>query len=232
MIQKPVVIVTCTQTKADAFVARLRGFGYDAYAMPVLEAEAVNGPVPDDYTQFSGYILTSAQALRFLPVNVLRHLPLYAVGDATAEAARASGFSYVLSAAGDVADLADFIHAQKPYGQLLHLCGVDLAQDTKPAFALAGLDVVYWPLYRSVEKAFDISAFLMQAPLCVTLHSPKGARAFVAGLPTGVDTQKMSLLCLSRAVLDSVPEIRFGCVRMAETPDENALINLLENFNV
>jgi uroporphyrinogen-III synthase len=230
--KKPVVIVTCTQPKADAFVTRLRGLGYPAHAMPVLEAVGTYLPCPDLYHRFSGYILTSMQALRFLPADIPKDLPLFAVGDATAEAARSAGFQQVCSAAGDVNCLAAFIQAKNTRGQLLHVCGVDLAACTKAVFEAAGLKVVYWPVYRTIKKVFDIKAFLGEPPCFFTLHSPKGAQVFVAGLPQGVETQKMSLLCLSRAVVDYVPEINFGCVRIAETPDEKALINLLENFNV
>ncbi|WP_415491802.1 uroporphyrinogen-III synthase, partial [Brevundimonas diminuta] len=47
-----------------------------------------------------------------------RRHPVFAVGDATAEAARAAGFADVRSAAGDIHALARLIAAEAPPGPL------------------------------------------------------------------------------------------------------------------
>ena len=78
-------------------------------------------PVAD---QFDALLLTSASAVQFAGPGIeqLRTLPVHAVGAATAEAARARGFSVASVGGGGV----DVLLAGLPRGlSLLHLCGAD-----------------------------------------------------------------------------------------------------------
>jgi uroporphyrinogen-III synthase len=68
--------------------------------------------------------MTSANAARHggAGLAALTHLPLFAVGEATAAAARAAGFHDVHAGTGDAADLAGLLKAPL---RILHLTGSD-----------------------------------------------------------------------------------------------------------
>ena len=95
------VLVTRPLPDGETTAASLRARGFVAMSAPMLRFEAL--PFHDDEgTQYGGVIATSANALRGiepqLAGTVLLKLPLFAVGEHTAEAARQAGFTKVITA--------------------------------------------------------------------------------------------------------------------------------------
>lgn len=226
----PLVIITRTSPGGEAFAARLKASGYNAIASPLLTAEATGAPPPIPPDTASGYILTSTQALRFAPADLPKTTPVYAVGEATAQTAKNLGFTDVTASGGTVEALAETVRDMAPAGQLLHLAGFDLADGTHDYLAGTGRDIRQWPVYRTRAQSFDPGHLAADGPVFVTLHSPKAAQVFYESvrpyartLPSG----KMNVLCLSQAVLRSLPETGCGAVYAAKTPDEDALATLL-----
>jgi uroporphyrinogen-III synthase len=141
---------------------------------------------------------TSANAVRaFAGLEARRDLPVFAVGGATAEAARAAGFGAVEDAAGDVQALADHLIARRP-GRILHPAAAE------PDAALAGLG------------ALD----------AVLIHSPKAGRR-VAALVAPAEAPDMAVIALSAAAARPLRDAGFADVRHAQSPSEAALLALL-----
>ena len=103
---------------AQALAAR----GIDSLIEPLLGIEPVPGAAVDP-TGLQGLLVTSANGARAV-ARLLpdRSLPVWAVGDSSARAARALGFEHVESAGGDVETLADLVQARvdPSAGALLH----------------------------------------------------------------------------------------------------------------
>ena len=88
---------------------------------------------------YGAVIVTSANALRaiapHLAASRLLKLPLFAVGEHTAAAARDAGFGEVIASKGDAGALRDLVLARvkskqlKKASPLLYLAGADLARD-------------------------------------------------------------------------------------------------------
>ena len=98
-----------TRPVADAArsAAALRARGHDVVLAPLIRIE----PVPADVGAgangpWAAVLITSANALAGVRVGELTSVPLIAVGDHSAAAARAAGFADVSSASGAVGDLA------------------------------------------------------------------------------------------------------------------------------
>ncbi|MBC9034632.1 uroporphyrinogen-III synthase [Sphingomonas sp. JC676] len=74
--------------------AAIEARGRRAIRLPLFEARAVAWEVPDP-ERFDALLLTSANAVRHAGAGLtqLRELPVHAVGDVTAEAARRAGFA-------------------------------------------------------------------------------------------------------------------------------------------
>src|SRR5204862_3541714 len=87
------VIVLRPEPGASATVGRARRRGIEAVALPLFETEPIAWEAPDP-ARFDALLLTSANAVRLGgdQLDALRALPVHAVGEATAYAAREAGF--------------------------------------------------------------------------------------------------------------------------------------------
>ncbi|MDE2041836.1 MAG: uroporphyrinogen-III synthase, partial [Alphaproteobacteria bacterium] len=110
---------------ASATAARAAALGFEAIPAPLFNIEPRAWP-PVDPATLDAVMMTSANAARLggslLPAYW--HLPLFAVGMATAQAACAAGFSSIHTGAGDVVALAEILR-DHGMGRVLHLCGED-----------------------------------------------------------------------------------------------------------
>lgn len=117
------VLVLRPEPGASLTVERARERGLQAFAFPLFEIEAMPWEVPDP-AQFDAILLTSANSVRHSGEGLqkLRGLPVYAVGEATARAAREAGFAIAATGTAGVDRLLGSIQAEL---HLLHLCGED-----------------------------------------------------------------------------------------------------------
>ena len=162
------VLVLRPEPGASATVEKARRLGLDAVAVPLFEVEPVGWQVPDA-SAFDGLLLTSPNALRHGGEGLqrLRGMQVYAVGEATARAAREMGFDVASVGDGGVDRLLDSID---PDLRLLHLCGADRIA---PASARQAVTAV--AVYRSREVA-DRGEF--PADSVALIHSPRAGRRF------------------------------------------------------
>ena len=112
------LLVLRPEPGATATVQHARERGLDALAVPLFEIEPLEWDAPDP-AAFDGILLTSANAVRSAgeKLKFFGGLPVYAVGDATGEAARQAGFS--IAAVGD-ADVGRLLGSIEPDLKLLH----------------------------------------------------------------------------------------------------------------
>src|SRR5690606_13464070 len=117
-----------------ALAARIGALGHRAVVEPLLGIRFLDDAVVE---------LSDARALAFTSANGVRalvhaaghalpaRLDVFAVGDATAQAARAAGFARVTAAGGDVGSLAAAIveAGMSRDGVVLHVAGRDRAGD-------------------------------------------------------------------------------------------------------
>jgi uroporphyrinogen-III synthase len=87
----------------------------------------------------------------------LKRLPLLVVGAQTAAVAREAGFTKVVSADGDAADLRDLVangvkkRIFRKRDTLLYLAGEDISRDLAGELAARGLHVVTQTVYRMAQ---------------------------------------------------------------------------------
>jgi hypothetical protein len=130
--QSPRVWITRAQPGASRTAARLRDMGFTPLIQPLLAVETLSPPVPD-LDRFAALAFTSRNGVAaFAALTSRRDRPVFAVGDATAQAAREAGFVAVRSASGDLTALARRIAAELSDAALL------APQAETPAGDLAG----------------------------------------------------------------------------------------------
>ena len=236
------ILVTRPHPDNEATAAALHGSGHEVLLAPMLRFEAV-AALEDLDAGFDAVVVTSANALRAIDLagHPLLGRPLYAIGEHTAEAARAAGFETVLSSGGDAGNLRDLLHARvktkhlKRRARLLYLAGAEMSRDLGGELSADGFDVTTRTVYRMVALSTlpreSLDAFAANAIEAVLHYSARSARAFVEAVRgAGMEISALSLpqCCLSANVAAILREAGATRVQVAATPDENALFEALE----
>jgi uroporphyrinogen-III synthase len=238
------VLVTRPHPDDETTAAALRARGFEVLCAPMLRFEPV--AFQDDVdTRYGAVIVTSANALRgiepYLASSRLLKLPLFAVGDHSAAAARGAGFDHVISAHGDAGALRDAVLAGvkarelKKASTLLYLAGADLARDLPGEFGERGFTVVTQTTYRMVAVSSlpreVCDAFAANRIEAVLHYSRRSARAFLeAARAAGVEISALAIpqCCISDAVASVVRDAGAMQAMVARAPDEKALFETLE----
>jgi uroporphyrinogen-III synthase len=168
-------------------------------------------------------------------------LPLFAVGEHTAAAARGAGFAEVLVAGGDAASLRDKVMQSardkvlKKKSTLLYLAGADLSRDLGGELGAEGFSVVTQTTYRMAPVKHlpreVCEGFAAHGVEAVLHYSRRSARAFLdAARDEGVEISALAIpqCCLSETVASVLRDAGASQVLVAATPDENALFDTLE----
>ena len=185
--------------------------------VPLLAIRPIPQPAPD---------LSGVAALAFTSRNGVdafaalcreRCLPVFTVGDATAERASAAGFASVRSAAGALEDLARLLAAEAP-GPVLASGALEPSGDL-PALLAGRIEVRTLPVYEAVETGAATPADFD----AVLVHSPRAGRALAArALFPGRTVVAISQA--AAAALGHPPDVE---IRSAVRPDEAAMFEAL-----
>jgi uroporphyrinogen-III synthase len=215
--------VTRAEPGASATAGRLRALGLEPLVSPVLEVRPLEAAIDTD--KAAALAFTSANAVRaFAAREPGRALPVFAVGEATAQAALEAGFAAVESADGDVAALARLIAARKP-GLVLNPTAAEPAQDLAALLAPAGVAVRTAALYESVPAEPASALAELDAITTVLVHSPKAARRLAARLDPSA-LARLDFACISEAA--ARPLLEAGApARVAASSTEAALLELV-----
>jgi uroporphyrinogen-III synthase len=223
-----IVWVTRTAPGAEATAARLRALGYEAIAEPLLTVRFVAGAMVN-LDKIGAIAFTSVNGVTgFIRRSLERGRTVYAVGAATAAAARAAGFSRVLSTEGDVATLAAGIAARRweLSGAVLHAAATEPSGDLVGALDAHGIKARHLPVYETIPAPPPEELVEMIPSLtAVTVHSAKAAR-LLAAILADHPARKLRACCLSRAVARPLMRAPVGQLSAAARPTEDALIDL------
>lgn len=203
------LLVLRPEPGASATAARAAALGLEAVVAPLFVARAVAWDLP---ANVGAVAMTSANAARLggAMLRALTDRPLYAVGEATAAAARDAGFSDVRVAGGDAAALGRLIDADQA-GPVLHLAGRE--HHPIPTAQPVETRIVY-----AVEAAASLTADPVGT--VALLHSPRAAAVFV-GLVT--DRARVRIAAISPAAAEAAGE-GWQAVRVADRPTDDALL--------
>ena len=234
-------LVTRPRADALALAEALAARGIEAVIEPLLtiRPDPEAGALLDAALGGAQALLfTSANGVRvFAGASARRDLAVFAVGDATARAAKAAGFAQVESAQGAVAELAKLASARlKPEaGYLLHPAAGQVAGDLAGDLAKAGFRVRRAVIYESLPVAglsAETAALLRRGGIGAALFfSPRAASSFVrlageAGLTDSL--AKTAAVALSAEVAAALRGLAWRRIAVAESPTESSLLAALE----
>jgi uroporphyrinogen-III synthase len=169
------LMVVRAEPGASETVARAATLGLEALKAPIFDVKALDWEAPDRKL-FDAILLTSAHSARLAGEGLrgFTALVCYAVGEATAEAARHAGFGEIRIGTGDGAALAALAE-REGVRAALHLCGRDYRPLERP-----GLRVTRRIVYAA-DPIASLPATALQAlshDAVVLLHSPRAAAHF------------------------------------------------------
>ena len=201
---------------ASETAARAKAMGLDAVAAPLFEIGPVAWTAPSA-AGFDGLLLTSANAVRHAgpPLAALQALPVFAVGETTAEAARRAGFTVEQTGTAGIDDLLGSIAESR---RLLHLCG----EDRRPQ-ATSSRSILAVPVYRSRPLAAP-HELAGVAGAVAAVHSPRAGKR-LAELVDLESRASVRIAAISPAAADAVGA-GWESVDAAETIGDEPLLAL------
>jgi uroporphyrinogen-III synthase len=207
------VLVLRPEPGATETVKRARELGLDAHAVPLFEVEALAWQAPDA-ANFDALLLTSANAIRLggEALAKLRGLPVYAVGQATAEAARQIGFDIASTGTADIDRLLGPVGADL---RLLHLCAENRREPTHARQRISNIFV-----YRAKEiERPDLNAAKSAVAL---IHSRRAGHRFAKLIQ---ERNSIAIAAISEAASEAVGS-GWKMVETAKVPTDDALLAL------
>lgn len=232
------VVITRPEPDASAFAEKCKAHGITPILSPLMEIEINRQPV--DLSGVGLIAITSANGARAIAAaSERRDLPVFAVGEASADAAREAGFTKAHAAEGDVSALAELIttNRQAFQGDVLHVAGTHRAGDLVGALSEQGVTARREVLYETRDAASlspeAIAALASDEPrLWVSLFSPRSADLFLAlaekaGVATSLGNSRVA--CLSEAVAEKAQAAPWKSVEIAAGRNVAAMIELLFN---
>lgn len=199
---------------ASATVERAQALGLEAFALPLFEVEVVDWSVPD-VTRFEALLLTSANAVRCAGPQLacLASLPVYAVGPATAEAAREAGLGVASSGAGGIEELLATLPADL---RLLHLCGETRREPETSPHRTTPLVV-----YRSVATGSPPGLERLSGAVAL-VHSPRAGQRLADLIPS----RRTTIIAAISAAAAEACGGGWERIAIAERPRDDALLSL------
>jgi hypothetical protein len=230
------ILVTRPEPGASRTVAALTAMGQSALAAPLFDIVATSTPRPSG--RFAALLVTSQNGAAGLSPGssgLAADLPVFAVGDRTAQVLRDAGFVDVTSASGDQAALTRLVLSRlSTRYRVLLATGEDHKDGLPAAFAEAGHEVAIWLRYKAeaVTALPDlVRDALREGRIAVVLHYSRRASETLLSLAeaAGIGAALAGLrhVCLSRDVAAPLQEAGLAGVEIAAHPDEDSLLALL-----
>lgn len=197
-----------------ATVARVTAAGWQAIALPLFAVRPLAWSAPDP-ADFDAVLFTSANAARHggAALASLRGLPAFAVGENSAQAARAAGFDVKAAGGGDAAAIIAQARSLG-HARLLHLGGQERAVDLPGAIAV----------YASDPLPIDGADVAGLAGAVALLHSARAARRLAELVDSaGMARDALALVAISPAVAEATGT-GWRAVATAAVPRDDAMI--------
>lgn len=228
------VLVTRPQPAAARTAVQLVDMGHKPVLLPLTRTVALEFSLPEG--RFDALTVTSANAFRHIDAHRLQSLtalPLFAVGEGTAQAAREAGYSDVIEGGGDAVRLARTMGEALPENaRVLYLAGRVRQPVFEERIAASRIAMSVCNVY-DIEpvhyEADTLDHILGDAPFdAVLFYSAVAARRF-AEITRGIEARigaDARFLCISARVAHTLPPHWRSRALVADHPDEPELFRL------
>lgn len=236
------VLITRPEREATTLATALAERGHVPVIAPLFRLEILHPPATfaTDLSECQAILLSSANGARALAeAGEQRGKPILAVGDTTASTAEGLGFVSVVSAAGDGRALADLARKRldPKAGPLLHVSGVDIAQDFAAALAPDGFEVRRVPLYDAREETTlpdsARAAIEARAVDAAMFFSPRASDLFARLVQEGglsAALSNVTAIAISPAALEPLRALPFKATVAAAHPTRQSVLDEIDRL--
>lgn len=214
------ILILRPEPGAARTAERVRALGLTPVVYPLFMIVPLpwTGPEPQ---LVDAVMFTSANAARHggAQLERYRHLPAFAVGEATGEAVRSAGFADVWVGNDGGVALAAAV-AETPLRRILHISGRDVR-----LFDPGPLKLFSACVYASVESgnAEELASRLAEAG-AVMVHSPRAGARLAELMPPSARSG-VSLVAISAAAADAAGR-GWASISTADRPADDAMLAL------
>lgn len=205
------VLITRPEPGATDFATMLPG------VLVMISPMMVIRPVMADLGLVDAVVITSSHAIP--AVSKLPGAPTcFCVGTATTQKAMAQGLTAVM--AGETAqDVAAYVIAENPRGQILYARGSHIAFDMVGRLRAAGLKIDERVVYDQVAAPLSRDATQLlksQATVVLPLFSARSSHLFFAACP---DEARLKVIAISDTVAETIPKHHRADMMVLPKPD-------------
>lgn len=229
------MLITRPEPGASETAGRVAALGLLPVIAPLLEINTLPVAWPPS-GEVQAILVTSGNAIPALPASH-RHLPLLAVGQATAHRSRQAGFSQVESADGDAVALADLAERVcRPHGGPLLLAtgrrqGYALATDLRRRGFAVVRRVVYAAepvalLLYPARSALDAGA--LRAALFFSAETAKAGVRLIEAAALRDAVRAIDAVAIGKPAAVALEALPWRRVCVAAQPDQDAMLALLQ----
>jgi uroporphyrinogen-III synthase len=224
------VLVTRSEPGASETAQRLADLGYTPVVEPLFAVEAIPAALPP----YDALAFTSANGVRaFAALDQKRDRPVFCVGGRTAQEALDLGFTQIMSADGDVSDLAVLIANKLPAGsRLLHTGNEESRGDLSGTLAGRNIQASFVATFRAVpvfRPGPRLAAHLRGEPAfeAALIHSARAAAILSQFAAEATHRAPLNVASISSDAARPVIHLARR-VQTAARPNEAALFDSLE----
>lgn len=226
------IIITRPREDAEKLAVQISARGHNPIIMPLIEiVPRINVVLP--HGQWQALCMTSANGISAVPDDFDRDVPVLCVGPHSAAAATEKGFHNVSFHGGDVDGLVDYISLSltPKSGAILYVSGAITSGDLAGKLNQLGYSVTRVVAYDAVPLIPPNLDAAMQTADAVLLYSQRTAQLWQSAINSVNLVEKaadITTLCLSKLVASRLPQS--WNKRVAETPDEAAILRLIDSL--
>ncbi|WP_294620186.1 uroporphyrinogen-III synthase [uncultured Roseovarius sp.] len=230
----PSILITRPDPAGSEFATALRtklGKKCTVCTSPIMQIETC-AHLPD-LAPFGTLIFTSRNGVEaFANLTDKRDIPAYAVGFATGEAARAIGLRVTIGK-GDVKQLTKQIITESPPAPCLYIRGEHAASPLAKTLSDAGIETLEAVLYHQQPRPLSAKAQRILergGEVILPLFSPRSAGLFFAQARQANWRADLTIVAISQAVADQVPQPYVNRMVVAEVPNGDAMQETVEQL--
>ena len=217
------ILVVRPEPGLGATLAAAEEMGLNALGYPLFEIRPVVWTLPDPES-VDALLVGSANAFRHggSELAKLTGKPVYAVGNATAEAARGTGFKVASTGSGGLQNVLDEVPAGS---RLLRLAGAEHVELEPVQSVLVETRIVYEAVPMELPEPLRA---LQELGLTVLLHSAAAARQFdLEARRMALHRGRISLIAIGPRVADAVGT-GWADIHVSEAPNDAAMLELAQ----
>ena len=227
------ILLTRPLEDCSEMILKFKSLGHQVSHLPLLTIEKMKYE-EINFSDYSGIIFTSANAIKFLDINKLdKNIMCFCVGDATEKKARSVGFQNTIAASGNVSNLRELILQNYAFKNkpMLYISGETISVDLDQQLLKDGYLIKRVINYKvNQSQIYDenfVKELKLNMPDIVYLYSQNSAFSFLNFIKLN-QTENLwmntNLMCIGEKTSSILNEIKWKKIFLFNPGEEEFLL--------